>query len=134
MCLCVFFIGGSWGLFVRGRTGCTEQGLCRIRKRREKHMKKSQRSCAELKSNFYQNSSKITPKWRQNGAQSGPRGSRGSKSHAEITKTRPEALGSGTLVAFWRKNGAHGGPKGSQESTKMYEKSVKYGVDCQVYF
>ena len=88
----------------------------------------------ELSSKFHQNSSKITPKWRQNGAQSGPRGSRGGKNHAEIIKTRPEAIPSGTLVAFWRKNGAQGGPQGSQEGTKMCKKSVTNGVVFQVCF
>ena len=88
----------------------------------------------ELSSKLHQNSSKITPKWRQNGAQSGPRGSRGSKSHAKITKTRPEALGPGTLAAFWRKNGAQGGPQGSEEGTRMCKKSVKNGFVFQVCF
>ena len=120
--------------FARGRTDCTEQGLCRIWKRREKHMKKSQRSCVEKAAEFHQNSSKMTQEWRQNGTQSGSRGSRGSKSHAKITKTRPEALGSGTVVAFWRKSGAQGGPKGAQKSTKIHEKSIKNCVDFQVYF
>ena len=66
----------------------------------EKHMKKSERSCVEMGSKFYENSFKMIAKLRQNGAQSGPRGSRGSKNYAEITKTRPEALGAGTLAAF----------------------------------
>ena len=88
----------------------------------------------EMRSEVYKNSFKIIAKWRQNGAHSGPRGSRGRKNHAEITKTRPEALGSGTVVAFWRKIGAQGGPKGTQKSTKIHEKSVKNGVDFQVYF
>ena len=76
----------------------------------------------------------MTLKWRQNGAQSGPRASRGSKSHAKITKTRPELLGPGTPAAFWRKNGAQGAPQGSPEGTKMYEKSVKNGIVFQVCF
>ena len=67
----------------------------------------------------------MTPKWTQNAAQSGPRGSRSSKKHAEIKKTRPEALHPGTLVAFWRKNGAQGGPKRSQENTKIFENLKK---------
>ena len=79
----------------------------------------------ELTSKFHQNSSRITEKWRQNGAQSGPRGSRGSKNHAEITKTRPEALGAGTLAAFWMKNCAQEDPQGYPEGTKMYEKFTK---------
>ena len=76
----------------------------------------------------------MRPKWRQNATQSGPRGSRGSKSHAKITKTRPEALGAGTPAAFWRKNGAQGGPQGSPEGAKMWKKSVKNGVDFKVCF
>ena len=100
----------------------------------EKHMKKSERSCEEMGSKFYENSSKITGKLRQNGAQSGPRGSRGSKSHAKITKTRPEALEAGTLAAFWMKNGAQGGPHGSPEGTKMCKKSIKNGVVFQICF
>ncbi len=87
-----------------------------------------------MTSELYQNSLKMTPKWRQNGIQSGSRGSRGSKSHAKITKTRPEALGAGTPAAFWRKNGAQGGPQGSPEGTKMCKKSVKNGIDFQVCF
>ena len=78
-----------------------------------------------MRSEVYKNSFKIKAKWRQNGAQSGPRGSRGSKSHAEITKTRPEALGSGTVAAFWKKNGAQGGPQGSPEGTKMCKNCEK---------
>ena len=76
----------------------------------------------------------MTSKWRQNGAQSGPRGSRSSKKHAEIRKTHPEALHPGTLVAFWRKNGGQGGSQGFPEGTKMCKKYVKNGVDFQVYF
>ena len=97
-------------------------------------MKKSERSCVEIWPKFYENSAKITPKLRQNGAQSGPRGSRGSKSHAKITKTRPEALGSGTVVAFWRKNGAQGGSQGFPECTKMRKKCIKNGIVFQVCF
>ena len=59
-----------------------------------------------MRSEVYQSFSKMIEKWRQNGAQSGPRDSTGSKNHAQITKTRPEAIPSGTLVAFWMKNGS----------------------------
>ena len=34
---CAFVIGGSCGLFFRGRTGCPEQELCRIWKKSRKN-------------------------------------------------------------------------------------------------
>ena len=79
---------------------------------------------------FFQNDTKMETKWFPKWSQRLQR----EESHAEINRTHPEALGSGTLVAFWRKNGAQGGPKGSQESTNISEKSVTNGVDFPVYF
>ena len=133
--LCFFPLSGRGGrVFFRGRTGCPEQGLCRVwkeaRKTHQEILEMLYGNEINILLEFFQNVIKMETKWCPKWSQRFQEYWRTCTNH----EMRPEALGAGTLVAFWRKNGAQGGPQGCPEGTKMCTKYITHGTLFQVCF